>query len=238
MSALAVYESLPEGVRPEIERRALARVGAAHWSDAPADASDALTLADALGDDDHPALREELRTWWLERATTDEILARIDAADDPRVRELAIVLCAESCAHLTDDPRVAECRRVRLAWVRGEATDEQRDAACAVAWDAASDAAGAAASDTAGAAASDTAWDAAGAAEWAVAGDAAGAAAWAAAGAAEWDIARDAAVAALATPLRTLYPDPCAIEAGVALANWDVAVAEAHRAFRPIGGTS
>ena len=230
MTALAVYESLPEGVRPELERRVLARVGADRWGDAPADASDALTLADALGgDDNHPALREELRAWWLERTTTNEILARIDAADE-RACELAIVLCAEACAHLTDDPRIAECRRVRLAWVRGEATDEQRAAAKNAAW---------AAGKNAGKnAARDAAWAAARAATWNAAMDAAWAAANAATRDAAWDAARDAAWDALATPLRTLYPDPCEITARCGLARWDVAVAEAHKALRSIGGTS
>lgn len=212
MIAISVYEKLPENARKDVEQRVLVRIGAAHWSEAPKDGADALTFSDALGgDDDHPALRDELRSWWLERATTNELVARIERADKLSI-ELAVVLCAEACADLTKDPRVAECRRVRLAWVRGDATDEQRYDAMSAARTAASmavsDARSAAVRDAALASVRDTVRDAA------------------------WDSAWVPWEDNFATPLRTLYPDPCEITVRCGLARWEEAVSEAHNALR------
>lgn len=145
-------------------------------------------------------------------ASTVKVLAAIDAADDKRELELAILIFAEACAHLTTDPRVAECRKVRLSWVRGEADDEQRAAAMAAAM-----------------AAWDDADSRAARAVWSAATDDAWSAEWAALKAAEWNgVAWDAARDAIANPLRTLYPDPTRIDYRDALTRWDVAVAQAH----------
>lgn len=175
-----------------------------------------------LSDDANAIVTAAVRKWW-QTAGTATIAAMIDAHGEPRVRELAVVLCAESVSHLTDDPRVEECRRVRLAWVRGEATDEQQDAAWAAAraaalsptlrpWTEVSAAVGSAVRAAAWAAAV------------AEADDAAGAAARVAARAAAW--------AALASPLRTLFPDPTRLDWRDALTRWDVAVAEARAAIK------
>ena len=204
MSALDLYAALPTPARARVRVTALRLAHPGVSDECEWVGSDPATTPD------HPALVVALREQWWLSATTVEVTGALDRAPDLRVRELAIVLCAECVAHLSDDPRVAECRRVRLAWVRGEATDEQRDAARDAAWAAS--------------------WAAAGDAAWAAAGDAAWAAAWDAAWAAAWD----ASWAALAAPLRTLYPDPCRLDWRDALTRWDVAVDEARTAIKAV----
>lgn len=228
MSALAVYQSMSGPDRAAVRKRIL------QLAKLPAKGA----LVDVLGidsrmrdatlsDDANAIVTAAVREWW-QTAGTAAIAAIIDANGETRVRELAAVLCAESVSRLTDDPRVEECRRVRLAWVRGGATDEQWDAA----GDAASDAAWVGALSTAKAATwaavSTEARDATEYAALAAAWDATRVTAWDAA----WGTAWAAARATLASPLRTLFPDPTRLDWRDALTRWDVAVAEARAAIK------
>lgn len=218
MSALDLYEQMLLGEEMKaVAQRAVVLAG--HPEDTDFD--------DVIDHEDHPALVEALREWWRGLASVTDVECVVVDYGDERSCELAIVLCAESVAHLTRiDPCFAECRRVRLAWVSMEATDKERSAAIAASLRAQD------ADVCAGLAATRMSLC-----------DAVDAAAWAAADAAlrnlrreseVWSSAYGAAMSALASLLRILYPDPTRLDWRDALTRWDIAVAEAQQLMKSI----
>jgi len=223
MTALDIYKKLTNYDQDAVAQRAVVLAG--HPEDT--------AFGDVIDHEDHPALVEALREWWYV-ANADTITSLIDDCDEPRLRELAIILCAESVAHLTDDLRVAECRRMRLAWVSEEVTDDQRSEARDAARFAESGAANSPEMSAAWAANSDHAWTAA----WVVADLMADIVAGAAAGTdamdAAWMTTWLSEKTSIASPLRTLYPDPTRLDWRDALSRWGIAVAEAQRLMKSI----
>ena len=219
MSALDLYEQMLLGEEMKaVAQRAVVLAG--HPEDTDFD--------DVIDHEDHPALVEALREWWRGLASVTDVECVVVDYGDERSCELAIVLCAESVAHLTRiDPCFAECRRVRLAWVSMEATDKERSAAIAASLRAQD------ADVCAGLAATRMSLC-----------DAVDAAAWAAADAAifrtlsrksdEWNSVLGAAMSVLASLLRILYPDPTRLDWRDALTRWDIAVAEAQQLMKSI----
>lgn len=219
MSALDLYEEMLFGEEMKaVAQRAVVLAG--HPEDTDFD--------DVIDHEDHPALVEALREWWLGLSSATDVECVVSDHGDERSCELAIVLCAESVANLRRlDPCFAECRRVRLAWVSMEAKDEERSAAIAASLH----------SQDAGlcaglAATRMSLCDAVDAATWATA-DAAISKTMSR-GSDKWKSAHGAAMSALTSPLRILYPDPTRLDWRDALSRWDIAVAEAQRLMKKI----
>lgn len=209
MTALEYMMTLPAGDRALVRRRTLRLSGY----------KANVALENAITDPDAPALHEALREWW-QTASCQVVVSRIDNEGPARIRELAILVCAESVAHLAQDERVTECRLVRLAWARGEATTGQRKAAMAASIDAGERYAGyptrKADRDAAWAASSGSVVAAVKDVVWALSYDDADA----------WD-----KLHALAPALRELYPDPCALDFFSALSRYDAACEMARTAM-------
>lgn len=163
-------------------------------------------------------LSEAIRDHWWASASMTTIANIIDAEDDPRIKDLAILLCAEACASRCGDSRVEQCRRIRLAWVREETTEGTKGASMYLALEAARETAGEA-SWSARATSVGSVLEAACCASHAVSDRD---------DADESDRSFDAAHSAIASPIRTLYPDPLRLDWKDALTRWEAAVAEAR----------
>jgi len=210
MSAIELYRTLPESRRLMISERVMVITGSRHDTD----------LDDVIDHPDHPALIEAMR-WWWHMAVADDVFSVIDARGHDQVQELAIVLCAESVAHLARHPCVAECRRVRFAWVQGKATDGERSKARIAAndekWAGIRYSLNIEASEAAGAAASLTVAQAA----------------LSAASAEDLEVSRQhAMLKRVAMALRTLFPDPCNMDHRDAITRWEIAVAQVQQPIK------